>query len=150
MDNGYNLMVNENEIIINEKLRIPLSELQYRFSTSSGPGGQHANKAATRVTLIYDVANSPTLTEDMRRVLLKRLAPHLDKEGVLQIHVQESRSQHQNREIANGRFRELLTAALIRRKRRRQTRPSRKAVEKRLATKKKHSRRKQERSQKYD
>ncbi|NHZ72569.1 MAG: aminoacyl-tRNA hydrolase [Aquificales bacterium] len=105
-------MDKENELIINEKLRISLSELQYRFSTSSGPGGQHANKAATRVTLIYDVANSPTLTEDMRRVLLKRLAPHLDKDGVLQIHAQESRSQHRNREIVNGRFRKLLTASL--------------------------------------
>jgi ribosome-associated protein len=141
---------NENEIIVNEQLRIPMSELQYRFSTSSGPGGQHANKASTRVTLLYDVAHSPSLDEELRRVLLKRLAPYLDKDGLLQIHVQDSRSQHQNREIANGRFRELLAAALIRRKHRRPTRPNRKAVEKRLDTKKKHSRRKQERRQQFD
>ena len=139
-----------NEIIVNEQLRIPMNELQYRFSTSSGPGGQHANKASTRVTLIYDVAHSPSLDEEMRRVLLKRLAPYLDKDGLLQIHVQDSRSQHRNREIANGRFRELLAAALIRRKRRRPTRPNRKAIEKRLATKKKHSQRKQERRQQFD
>ena len=139
-----------NEIIVNEQLRIPMSELQYRFSTSSGPGGQHANKASTRVTLIYDVAHSPSLDEEMRRVLLKRLAPYLDKDGLLQIHVQDSRSQHRNREIANGRFRELLAAALIRRKRRRPTRPNRKAIEKRLAAKKKHSQRKQERRQQFD
>ena len=141
---------NENEIIVNEQLRIPMSELQYRFSTSSGPGGQHANKASTRVTLIYDVTNSPSLDEEMRRVLLKRLAPYLDKDGLLQIHVQDSRSQHRNREIANGRFRELLAAALIRRKHRRPTRPNRKAVEKRLASKKKHGQRKQERRQQFD
>ena len=141
---------NENEIIVNEQLRIPLNELQYRFSTSSGPGGQHANKASTRVTLIYDVANSPTLNEELRRVLLKRLAPYLDKDGILQIHAQDSRSQHRNREIANGRFRELLAAALIRRKHRRPTRPNRKAVEKRLDTKKKHSRRKKERGQRFE
>ena len=141
---------NENEIIVNEQLRIPMSELQYRFSTSSGPGGQHANKASTRVTLIYDVAHSPSLDEEMRRVLLKRLAPYLDKDGLLQIHVQDSRSQHRNREIANGRFRELLAAALIRRKHRRPTRPNRKAVEKRLASKKKHGQRKQERRQQFD
>ena len=141
---------NENEIIVNEQLRIPMSELQYRFSTSSGPGGQHANKASTRVTLIYDVTNSPSLDEEMRRVLLKRLAPYLDKDGLLQIHVQDSRSQHRNREIANGRFRDLLAAALIRRKHRRPTRPNRKAVEKRLASKKKHGQRKQERRQQFD
>lgn len=143
-------MDDENELIINENLRIPLSELQYRFSTSSGPGGQHANKASTRVTLIFDVAQSPSLPEEMRSVLRKRLAPHLDKDGVLQIHVQDSRSQHQNREIANGRFRDLLAAALIRRKHRRPTRPSRQAVEKRLDTKKKHGRRKQERGQRFE
>ena len=141
---------NENEIIVNEQLRIPMSELQYRFSTSSGPGGQHANKASTRVTLLYDVTHSPSLDEEMRRVLLKRLAPYLDKDGLLQIHVQDSRSQHRNREIANGRFRELLAAALIRRKHRRPTRPNRKAVEKRLASKKKHGQRKQERRQQFD
>jgi len=140
---------NENEIIINENLRIPLSELQYRFSTSSGPGGQHANKASTRVTLAFDVANSPFLDEQLRRVLLKRLAPHLDKAGVLQIHVQESRSQYRNREIANGRFRKLLIAALIKRKRRRPTRPSKATIKKRLETKKKRSQKKKERRQKY-
>ncbi len=141
---------NENEIIVNEQLRIPMSELQYRFSTSSGPGGQHANKASTRVTLIYDVAHSPSLDEELRRVLLKRLASYLDKDGLLQIHVQDSRSQHRNREIANGRFRELLAAALIRRKHRRPTRPNRKAIEKRLASKKQHGQRKQERRQQFD
>lgn len=140
----------ENEIIINEQLRIPLSELQYRFSTSSGPGGQHANKASTRVTLLYDIANSPYMSEDLRRILLKRLASHVDKDGVLQIHVQDTRSQFRNREIANCRFRELLAAALIKRKRRRPTRPSKAAIKKRLETKKKQSQRKKERRQKYD
>ena len=142
--------MNENEIIINQQLRIPLSELQYRFSTSSGPGGQHANKAATRVTLLFDVAHSPSLTEKMRRILRKRLASHLDKEGVLQIHVQDTRSQFRNREIANGRFRDLLAAALTKRKRRRPTRPSKAAMQKRLDSKKKQGRRKKERRQKYD
>lgn len=125
------------EIVINEKVRIPLSELQYRFSTSSGPGGQHTNKAATRVTLLFDVAQSPSLDDETRRILLKRLTAYLDKEGVLQLHVQDSRSQHQNREIANGRFRDILAAALIRRKRRRPTRPSRAAVEKTAANQEK-------------
>lgn len=138
-------MDGKNEIIINENLRIPMGEIQYRFSTSSGPGGQHTNKAATRVTLLFDVTHSPSLNEEQRHMLLNRLGPYLDKEGVLQIHVQDSRSQHQNREIANGRFKNILAAALVRRKHRRPTRPSRAAVEKRLESKKKHSQRKKER-----
>lgn len=142
-------MSDEKEIIINEQLRIPLNELQYRFSTSSGPGGQHANKASTRVTLLFDVTNSPCLNDQMRRILLKRLATQLDKDGMLQIHVQESRSQHKNREIANGRFQKLLAAALIRRKRRRPTKPSKKAIQRRLEAKKKRSQRKKERQQKH-
>jgi ribosome-associated protein len=141
--------MSENEIIINNRLRIPMSELQYRFSTSSGPGGQHANKAATRVTLLFDVANSPNLDEGMRRMLLKRLSSYIDKDGILQIHVQESRSQHQNREIANGRFCELLATALIPRKRRRPTKPSKTAIKKRLDNKRKRGRLKKERSKKY-
>lgn len=141
--------MDENDIIINEQIRIPLSELQYRFSTSSGPGGQHANKASTRVTLLYDVANSPSLSEDTRRILLKRLASHVDKDGLLQIHVQDTRSQFRNREIANGRLQALLAAALTKRKRRRPTRPSKAANRKRLENKKKRSQRKKERQQKY-
>jgi ribosome-associated protein len=141
--------MSENEIIINNRLRIPMSELQYRFSTSSGPGGQHANKAATRVTLLFDVANSPNLDEGMRRMLLKRLSSYIDKDGILQIHVQESRSQHQNREIANGRFCELLASALTPRKRRRPTRPNKAAIKKRLDDKKKRGQRKKERRQRY-
>jgi ribosome-associated protein len=140
----------ENELVINEKLSIPLSELHYRFSPSSGPGGQHANKASTRVTLLFDVANSTSLDDKTRRILLKRLKSHLDKDGVLQIHAQDSRSQHQNRDLANGRFRELLAAALVKRKRRRPTKPSKQAIEKRLAAKKKQSLRKKERRQRYD
>jgi ribosome-associated protein len=101
------------------------------------------------VTLLYDVANSSSLTEDTRRILLKRLSSHVDKDGLLQIHVQDTRSQFRNREIANGRFRELLAAALIKRKRRRPTRPSKAAIQKRLESKKKRSQRKKERQQKY-
>ena len=142
-------MSDENVLIINDNLQIPLSEIHYRFSTSSGPGGQHANKASTRVTLLFDVANSPSLTDNNRQILLKRLASYMDKDGVLQIHVQESRSQHKNREIANNRLRHLLATALIRRKKRRTTRPSKEAVRKRLEAKKKRSQRKKERSQKY-
>lgn len=140
----------ENQIIINNKLTIPLSELQFRFTTSSGPGGQHVNKAETRVILSFDVANSPALDDPTRQRLLHKLANRLDKEGMLQLQVQESRSQHRNREIAIRRFQALLAAALLRRKKRKRTRPSQAAVERRLKAKRQQSEKKQSRRRRWD
>ncbi len=142
--------MDENVIVINDNLSIPLAELQFRFSTSSGPGGQHANRSATRVTLLFDVAQSPSLDEPTRERLFTNLAAQLDKDGVLQIHVQVTRSQYQNREIAIMRWQQLLAAALKPRKRRRKTKPNRAAIEKRLAEKKQRGQIKKERSQQWD
>lgn len=138
-------MDESNDIVINKKLKIPRSELQFRFSTSSGPGGQHANRAATRVTLLFDVAGSPSLNAKQREHLLKKLSSRLDKQGLLQISVQDSRSQRQNRATAVARFQSMLAEALKPRKKRRPTRPSKAAREKRLADKKKHSQKKADR-----
>ncbi|MEM7116832.1 MAG: alternative ribosome rescue aminoacyl-tRNA hydrolase ArfB [Chloroflexota bacterium] len=140
-------MSDSDAIFINQKLSIPVSELTFRYSTSSGPGGQHANRAATRVTLLFNVAQSPSLPDDIRARLLTRLATRLDKEGVLQIQAQDSRSQHRNRETAVSRFQTLLASALIKRKKRRPTKPSRAAKERRLNDKKKQSQKKQGRRQ---
>lgn len=139
-------MMDENDILINNNLSIPAAELQFRFSTSSGPGGQHANRSATRVTLLFDVAQSPSLDEPTRERLLKNLASQLDKEGVLQIHVQDTRSQYQNRELAIVRFQQLLGQALKLRKPRRKTKPSHAAIEKRIAAKKQRSQIKKDRT----
>ncbi len=142
-------MLDENVVAINERVQIPLSELELRFSTSSGPGGQHANRSATRVTLSFDVAQSPSLPEDVRQRLLTKLAQRLTKEGVLQIDVQESRSQVQNRETAVLRLQTILANALKVPKKRRRTKPSRAAIEKRIAAKKRHSQKKKERRQEW-
>lgn len=139
-------MMDENDILINNNLSIPAAELQFRFSTSSGPGGQHANRSATRVTLLFDIAQSPSLDEPTRERLLKNLASQLDKEGVLQIHVQDTRSQYQNRELAIARFQQLLAQALKLRKPRRKTKPGRAAIEKRIAAKKQRSQIKKDRA----
>jgi ribosome-associated protein len=133
------------EIPIKQGLAIPESEISFRFSTSSGPGGQHANKSETRVTLLFDVAQSPSLTEAQRALIMQRLGSRLDSTGVLQISVQDSRSQHKNRETAVARFQSLLAAALVPRKKRRKTRPSRAATEKRLQSKKRRSQIKRDR-----
>jgi ribosome-associated protein len=138
-------MDDEGQVIINDQLVIPLRELEFRFSQSSGPGGQHVNKSSTQVTLLFDVAQSPSLDEGTRARLLEKLASRLTKEGVLQISVQESRSQHQNREAAVARFQAVLSAALRRPKARRKTKPSRAAVEKRLEAKRQRGLRKRER-----
>jgi len=143
-------MVDENLLRINTKISIPLSELQFRFSTSSGPGGQHANKVATKVTLLFDVAGSPSLDEATRQRLLTKLANRIDKDGVLKLDVQESRSQHRNRETAVSKFQQLLAAALKPQKKRRKTKPSRAAKERRLESKKKLGKRKQERGRRWD
>ena len=143
-------MDDENLIHINDEVAIPLSELNFRFTTSSGPGGQHANRSATRAVLQFDVAQSPSLTDEVRMRLLEKLSTRLDKEGVLQIQVQDSRSQVQNRELAIGRFQELLAEALKKRKKRRKTKPSQAVQEARLAEKKKRGERKQERGWRWD
>ena len=142
--------MNDDVIIINEQVHIPAAELQFRFSTSSGPGGQHANRSATRVTLLFDVAQSPSLDEATRTRLLQKLAPRLDKDGVLHIDVQESRSQYRNRETAVLRFQLILANALIKPKKRRKTKPNRAAIERRLTQKKQRSQRKKERRQRWD
>jgi ribosome-associated protein len=140
----------ENLIVINENLSIPADELQFRFSTSSGPGGQHANRSSTRVTLLFNVAQSPSLNEPTRERLLKNLTSYLDREGVLQIHVQDTRSQYQNREIAIQRWQQLLATALKPRKRRYKTNPNRATIEKRLAEKKQRSQVKKGRGQQWE
>ncbi len=144
---GGGKMGDTNEVlVINGALTIPLSELSFRFSTSSGPGGQHANRAETRVTVLFDIAQSPSLTETQRQRLLQRLASRLDSGGNLAVTVQESRSQHQNRELALARLQQLLAEALRPGKKpRRKTRPTLASRERRLQAKRQRSEIKQAR-----
>lgn len=137
-------------IIINESLAVPESELQFRFSTGSGPGGQHVNKTATRVTLLFDVAGSPSLDEETRVRLLDRLASRLDRRGLLHIDVQESRSQWQNRMTAVARFQKVMAEALVEQPERRPTRPTRRSREDRLEEKRRRSDVKRDRRQRWD
>lgn len=137
-------------IVINNTQVIPESELQFRFSTGGGPGGQHVNKTATRVTLLFDVANSPSLAEEIRVRLLDRLASRLDRRGMLHIDVQDSRSQWQNRTIAVARFQKVLAEALVEQPERRPTRPTRQSREVRLEEKRRRSTIKKGRQRQWD
>jgi ribosome-associated protein len=124
---------------ISSSLAIPLSELQFRFSPSGGPGGQHANKVNTRVELRFDVAGSPSLGPRQRARLIDRLGPEV------RLVADDERSQLRNRQLAVQRFRARVADALRIEKPRRPTRPSRGAVERRLTAKRRVSERKRAR-----
>jgi ribosome-associated protein len=133
-------------IEINRQLSVPEEELSFTASRSSGPGGQHVNKASTRVTLHFDVQSSPSLSEYQKRRIVSRLSTRINRDGVLKLHCQRHRSQSANREELVRRFADLLGEALRRRRARKKTRPSREAVERRLDDKKRRGRLKRERS----
>jgi ribosome-associated protein len=114
---------------------VPRGELQWRFSRSSGPGGQSVNTTDSRVELRYDVAATTALGPVLRRRALERLADRL-VDGVLTVTASEHRSQLLNRRAAEERLAEVLRDALAPPPRpRRPTRPSRRAEERRLETK---------------
>jgi ribosome-associated protein len=114
---------------------IPMSELSFRFSRSSGPGGQHVNRSETRVELRFDLAHTPSLSDEQRERALGRLASYVDTNGVLHLVSQSSRSQWTNREEVVERFRTLMRSALRVPRKRRPTAPSREARERRLEDK---------------
>ena len=124
------------ELRIDERLAIPLAEVELRASRSSGPGGQHANVTASRVEAVFDVRASAALDEVQRERLLERAGP------VVTAVAQESRGQARNRELALQRLAEKIAAGLAVRRRRRPTRPSRAARQRRLESKRRVGERK--------
>jgi ribosome-associated protein len=100
------------EVAITEGLAIPLGELGFETSRSSGPGGQNVNKVESRVTLTFPVLASPSLDERQRTKIRERLATRISKAGVLRVSAQRHRTQAANREEVVRRFAELLRDAL--------------------------------------
>jgi ribosome-associated protein len=125
-------------------LSIPLSELQFRFTPSGGPGGQHANKVNTRAELRFDVAGSPSLGPRQRQRLIERLGPEL------RVVADDERSQGRNRQLAVERFAQRVAAALKVEKPRRPTRPTKGAKERRLTAKRQRSEQKRSRRPELD
>lgn len=119
-------------LAVTPELRIPLAELEYRASRSGGPGGQHVNTSSTRIEVWWDVAGSPSLSEEQRGLLLKRLERRLDSSGRLRLVSAGSRSQLRNREDVTSRLREIIADALKVPKKRKPTRPTRAAKAARL------------------
>lgn len=127
-------------IRIDSNLSISKDEISFTFSRSGGPGGQNVNKLNTRVTLLFDVARSPSLSTAQRTKILDKLATRISREGILRIVSRRHRTQRANREAATGRFAELLRDALIRRRPRKKTKVPVSVRKKRLENKKRRSR----------
>jgi ribosome-associated protein len=120
-------------IQVTRSVSIPRSEIELRFSRSSGPGGQHAQKSDTRVEATFDVAASAALTEAQKRRVVAKAGP------LLRAVAQDERSQWRNRELATERLVESLRQALRVPRRRRPTKPSKASVERRLEAKRRRS-----------
>jgi ribosome-associated protein len=124
---------------ITPDVAIPEHELTFTASRSSGPGGQHVNKVSSRMTLKFDVASSPSLSDAQKQRILTRLATRVSQDGILRVASQQHRSQMANRDAAIARFVTLLQEALAPEPSRKPTRPSRLARERRLEEKRRRS-----------
>lgn len=118
---------------------IPVGEITLRASRSSGPGGQHANVTASRIEAVFEVEDSLALDQAQKARIVRKLGP------VVTAVSQDARSQTRNRDLALERLEAKLAGALAVPRRRRATRPSRAAKQKRLESKRHQSRKKQDR-----
>lgn len=132
-------MISEGDIRITDRVVIPARELRFRFAPSGGPGGQHANRSATQVELLFDVAGSPSLSDAERGRVLAALKGYIDREGTLHLVSRSTRSQYRNREDVVRRFQGLLRRALRVAKLRRPTRPTAAARRARLEAKRRRA-----------
>jgi ribosome-associated protein len=120
-------------IRVTRSVVLPLSEVELRFSRSSGPGGQHANTSETRVEAVFDVEGSTALSENQKRRVVSKAG------GTLRAVAQDERSQWRNRELAVERLVEQLRKALHVERKRVPTKPSKAAKERRLEEKRRRS-----------
>jgi ribosome-associated protein len=129
-------------VVVNPSLVIPGSELVVRATRAGGAGGQHVNKTATRIELVWNIRESSAVSEEQRERLIAKLASRITTGGELRIVSSEMRSQHRNRERAEARLAETVRAALVVPKKRKRTRPTKASREARLAEKHRNAERK--------
>ncbi len=138
------------DVRVNRNLTIPDNEIKFRFTTSSGPGGQHVNKASTRAELLWDVAGSSVLGPRQRERIRGHLRNRIDSSGVLHLASARHRSQLRNRHEVLAQLARLVAEALVPQKKRRPTEPTRSSKEQRLRAKKRRSQVKQLRAKPSD
>jgi ribosome-associated protein len=131
------------------RFTIPDRELTWRFSRSSGPGGQHVNTTDTRVELVWSLDDSTSLTATQKDIVARQLRARLIG-GEITVVSSQYRSQHRNREAARVRLEELVAKALVPPRQRRATKPSRASVERRLDAKRRRSKTKRDRGAGWD
>ncbi|KIS27425.1 peptide chain release factor 1 [Arthrobacter sp. SPG23] len=137
------------DLEVSPALTIPASELGWRFSRSSGPGGQHVNTSDSRVELFWNIGGSAALSDNQRRMLLTRLERRLIS-GVITVTASEQRSQLRNREIALAKLSGLVAETLAPEAApRRPTKPTRGSNRRRLAAKQQRAATKQQRKRPY-
>lgn len=129
-------MTDDRYLVIDDQLRIPLAELEFKATRSGGPGGQHVNTSSTQVELWWDVGRTTALTEAQRAMLIERLSSRLDGKQRLRLVSSTFRSQRRNKDEVLDRLRALVADGLEAPKPRRLTRPSKASREARLKDKK--------------
>ena len=127
---------------ITSAICLPDRELEFEYLRASGPGGQNVNKVATAVHLRFDVFQSTSLPEDVRRRLIRLAGKRISKDGILLLQGRRFRTQEQNRADTVERLRELIARAAVVPKRRTPTRPTKGSRERRLQSKRRIAERK--------
>ena len=129
----------DDDLIINETITIPRGELSYRASRAGGAGGQHVNTSSTRIELLWNAEQTAALADEAKARVCAKLSTRIDSAGWVRVVSSARRSQGQNREAADEKLAELIRGALVVAKKRKPTKPTRAAKEKRLDTKRKRS-----------
>lgn len=130
---------------ITRRVRIPSSEIELSYARSGGPGGQHVNKTSSKVILRWSVRESAALSDEDRALLEEKLASRLTESGELLLSSNTHREQGRNLDEVVARFGAIVREALRREKKRKKTRPSKRARQRRLDEKKRQSQRKRDR-----